>query len=199
MNDIKQNSNRSEIPIGEKRDIRPVVNGGTTKVKKKNGLYGLTDTLISEDARNVKSFVVQDVLVPAIKNTIVDIVTNAVTMIFGGGAAHTKGGYSASKISYGGYYEQRNRSNYQPEYARSRFDHDDIIFQTRGDAEAMLDEMCHVIERYGVVRVSDMYDMAQLTQPFTSEKYGWSNLRSAGVDRVRDGYVLRLPKAMPLD
>ena len=59
--------------------------------------------------------------------------------------------------------------------------------------------MQDVIDSYGVVTVADMYDMAQLTQPYTSNKYGWMNIRNAEVKRVSDGYIIKLPKAMPID
>ena len=34
---------------------------------------------------------------------------------------------------------------------------------------------------------------------YTDNKYGWTHLRSADVQRVRDGYLLKLPKALPFD
>ena len=74
----------------------------------------------------------------------------------------------------------------------------DITFETRGDAEAVLEQMDDVIDRYGIVTVADMYDMADLTAPYTSNKYGWTSINSAEVVRVRDGYILKLPKATDL-
>ena len=55
------------------------------------------------------------------------------------------------------------------------------------------------LDQYGVVKVADMYDAAGLTAPFTANKYGWTSLRNAETVRVRDGYIIKLPKAMPLD
>ena len=50
-----------------------------------------------------------------------------------------------------------------------------------------------------MVTVADMYDMADVPAPFTSSKYGWTNISRAETKRVRDGYILELPKAMPID
>ena len=61
------------------------------------------------------------------------------------------------------------------------------------------DEMVEIIDQYGFVTVADMYDMADLPAPYTSSKYGWTNIRTAETIRGRDGYVLKLPKAMPID
>ena len=62
------------------------------------------------------------------------------------------------------------------------------------------EQMLDIIERYGFVTVADVYDMADLTAPYTSNKYGWTNIRNAETMRLRDGgFVLKLPKAMPID
>lgn len=50
-----------------------------------------------------------------------------------------------------------------------------------------------------MVTVADMYDLAGLTAPFTAQRYGWFNIRTAEVIRGRDGYYLKMPKAMPID
>ena len=74
------------------------------------------------------------------------------------------------------------------------------MFETRGEAEMVREQMLDIIERYGFVTVADVYDMADLTAPYTSNKYGWTNIRNAETMRLRDGgFVLKLPKAMPID
>ena len=59
--------------------------------------------------------------------------------------------------------------------------------------------MQDMIDRYGVVRVDDMYDMAGLTAPYTSHRYGWTSVRNAESVRVRDGYIIKMPRAVPID
>ena len=59
--------------------------------------------------------------------------------------------------------------------------------------------MDHMLNRYGLVRVGDLYDMADRTAPYTSNDYGWTSLNRVDVVRVRDGYILKLPKATPID
>jgi hypothetical protein len=38
-----------------------------------------------------------------------------------------------------------------------------------------------------------------ITGNYTDNKYGWTDIRSASVNRTRDGYALKLPKALPLN
>ena len=42
--------------------------------------------------------------------------------------------------------------------------------------------------------VRDLYEMVGIRAAHTDEKYGWVDIRDARVDRVRDGYVLDLPR-----
>lgn len=182
----------------EDKKITPVVSGAA-KVKKKSEVKKLTDVFISEDISTVKSYALMEVLVPAIKKAISDIVTNGIDMILYGEAGHSKK-HGASKISYGSYYKgDRERRDYTANRVRGALDYDDIIFDTRGDAEAVLTAMDDVIEQYGVVSVGDLYDLAEVsTTNYAVNKYGWDDIRSASVVRVRDGYMIKLPRALPL-
>ena len=180
----------------EERQIKKVVQG-TAKTRKKSGIHNLTEVFVSEDAGNVKSYLREDVLIPGIRKILYTIISEGAHMIFLGGAGARKG-VGSSKISYRDFYEQKDVVR-RPETTRNRFDHDDILFDSRGDAEAVLDEMIEVIGKYGLVTVADMYDMAQLSQPYTSNRYGWTNLSSAEVKRVGGGYILDLPKAKPIE
>ena len=49
------------------------------------------------------------------------------------------------------------------------------------------------------VKIADLYDLVGMDSNYTDNRYGWTNLRSAQVVRVRDGYLLKLPKALPLN
>ena len=200
MKNIKPNSHKARAMESEKKEIRPVVSGAA-KTKKKNGLHNLKDAIISEDASSVGSYVFMEVLIPAIKNAIIDIVTDSVNMVFGGdGRSSRRSGVSTSHVNYRKYSEPRERYNTAPAPSRQRFDCDEIIFASKGDAEAVLSQMIDIMDSYdGVVTVADLYDLADLTQPYTANKYGWTNLRNATTQRVRDGYILKLPRPMPID
>ena len=52
---------------------------------------------------------------------------------------------------------------------------------------------------YGTVSVADLYDLVGISGNYTDNKYGWTNIRNAEPIRVRDGYMLKLPKALPLN
>ena len=199
MDKYKPNSHRSKTEQKEspnERKFEKVVSGETKT--KKNEMRKFKDVFISEDIGNVKSYIFMDVLVPAIKKAVSDIVRDGIDMILYGGSRRSSGS-SGSKVSYRNYYDHRD-DRYSPEpRTSSRFDYEDIVYTHRGDAEAVLAQMREAIEEYGLVSVAGMYDMADRTAPYTAYKYGWTSLRTAEVSRARDGYIIKLPKAMPID
>ena len=185
----------------EEKRVTKVVKG-PVKVKK-NEVRKFADIFISEDIASVKNYIFMDVLVPAIKKAVYDIVTNGIDMFLYGGSGKGKSSSAGSKVSYRSYYDQKNSNNsYRgSENVRSNsgFDYDDIIFINRGEAEAAKEQMQDTINRYGIVTVADLYDMAGLTAPYTSQKYGWMSMNNVEAVRVRDGYMLKLPRAVPID
>lgn len=183
----------------EGKKIEKVTHGPVT-TKKKSSVHKIANVLISEDAGSVKSHILSDVLVPAIKNTILDIITDSANMIFGG-SSNKRGNVPASKVSYGSFFgnNQRATNNTNRQPSRTAYSYDDLAFTHRADAMAVLDCLLEALDRYGQVTVADLYDAAGQSCEFTDHDYGWINLSTAYVDRTRDGYVIKLPRALPID
>lgn len=197
MAEYSSNSYRSKEQASE-RKIEKVVN---SKVKtKSNNARHLTNIFISEDACNVKSYLFMDVFVPALKKLVSDVVRDGIDMLLYGKTGGDKSRKSGTYVSYSNYSgSRRDERRDGDSRVRTRFDYDDLVFESRGEAEAVRQQMEDVIDRYGLVTVADMYDMADLTAPYTASKYGWTSIRTAEVTRVKDGYILKLPKAGPID
>ena len=200
--DYKPNSHKAkeEQRNQEEKKIEKVVKG-PVKVKKKGELSKLADIFISEDAKNVKSYVLMDVLVPAIKKAISDIVTDGVDMILYGTSGRGKKRSTAEKISYRSYYDRRDDDR-RPSSDRTtrRYSYDEVTIDTRGEAEEVLTRMGEVIDTYGVISVADFYEMVGVKSEYTDHKYGWNSIRNADIVRVvGGGYMIRLPKAMAID
>lgn len=195
MEEYKSNSHKSKEEKAEKK-VEKVVTG-SVKSKKKNEIRKFADVFISEDIENVKSYILQDIIVPAIKKAISDVVTNGIDMILYGETGKTKKSNS-SRVSYRDYYSSNDRRSTYSSTRRS-YSYDDIILDNRGEAEEVLMKMDELIDAYGVASVGDLYDLVGITGDYTDNKYGWTNLRSAQAVRTRDGYLLKLPKALPLN
>lgn len=201
MEDYKSNSDKARQEQQSEKKVEAVITGAA-KTRKKGEMQKFADVFIAEDANNVKSYILMEVIVPAVKKAISDIVTTGIDMILYGEAGHSKKNGTASKVSYRNYYDQgtdRVRAG-SVGNRRNTPDYDDILFDTRGDAEAVLDAMNDIISQYGTVSVSDFYDLARVPNDnFTMNRYGWTNISGATAVRVRDGYILKLPRAIPLN
>ena len=128
---------------------------------------------------------------PTIKKTITEIVD----MILYGGSSK-RGRSIASKVSYRNYYDEpRTRDNARP---LNVYDYDDVILESRGDAEEVLNQLNDLIDVYRIASVADLYDLVGVTPNYTDFKYGWTNLANAEVVRTRDGYKIKLPRALPI-
>lgn len=192
-NSHKSRERRNEI-VPEKK-VEKVISG-SARSKKKSGLQKLTNVFISEDVDDVKSYIFEDVVIPAVKDIILDTVKACL------GVSSTKGRNTpSSRIGYRKCYDERTRRDSgSSSRVRSGYEYDDIIIDNRGEAEEVLDRMDELIATYGMVSVADYYDLVGVTGNYTDNKYGWTDIRSAYVVRAgREGYMIKLPKALPLN
>ena len=201
FSNYKPNSHKSKEEASEReKRVEKMEIQGNVKVKSKSEVSKLADVFISEDAANVKNFILMDILIPTIKKTLYDIVTNTFDMVlFGGKGTRSDRRPSGSYVSYNRYSDRKDSDRYESRSSRNSFNYSDIIFDNRGAAEEVLSQMDDALERYPYVTVADLFDLVGQSCDFTCQKYGWTNLRNAEVVRVRDGYMIKLPKALPID
>lgn len=204
MDDFVPNSHKfkeeKKNQLSERKERKPIekVTKGKVKVKKKSELHKFASSFVSEDVSKVKSYVIGDVLIPAIKKAISDIITNGIDMILYGETGRSRRS-SSSRVSYSKYYDDcRDDRRSDSSSLRSRYDVDDVLFETRDEAKDVLERMDELIDTYGVASIADFYDLAGVTGNYTDNKYGWTNLSAADVVRVRDGFMIKLPRVRPL-
>ena len=186
----QSNSKKSKINTVEDKNKVDKIVKGKVKTKKKNGILA---SFINDDLQDIKKYIVEDVLIPTIKKTITDVVKNSIDMFFYGEVSRSNRSNS-SRISYSSYYD-RDR---EPRSRRNSLLIDDIVLESRAEAEEVLDRLDEMIEEFGMASVLNLYDLIGVTAPFTADKYGWTDIRNATAVRVRDGYLLKLPRVMPL-
>lgn len=202
-------SNSNSIKKEEKKKPEKIIKGSAVQQKKSFGKR-LLDIFIEDDTRSVGDYIAHDVLIPAAKALICDIVGwggFAEMILFGG----SKGGsrYTKGRGSGGGTYTNYNNisfrsGNQKPEReisreGRAKQDIGEIVLETRGEAEDVLSHMVDQIADYGEVTIGYLYDLVGIESNYTDDKYGWRDLRSSDVNRVRRGYALNLPRPQLLE
>lgn len=193
--------------------LSPVVTGQVSRQKKSLGRRFRETFIGGTDAQTVWSYVAFNVLVPAAKDMLADAASQGVErMLFGDSYSPRRrgGGFQGptnnTVVNYSGM-SSRSRlvpQNNDPRTPLSRpvrrqHDFDDFLLPTRVEADAVIEGLSHVLERYGQASVSDLYDLLNITGDYTDEKWGWSDLRTARVTRVHNGYLLTLPQPEPLN
>ena len=197
----KANAEASSV---EKKVDKPITSQASRK--KKGAARKFTDTFLAEDAHNVGEFVLTDVIIPLFKDLCFNALSTAASIVLFGERGMSTRRPTADRYSYGGNrgYTNYNRASErrdrpQPIRPRNTYSYDDICLATRGEADAVLYRMDELIDQYGQVSIGDLYDLVDITGSFTDYKYGWTDLRTADAVRTRDGYLLKLPRAIALD
>lgn len=195
MNDtlnIKSNSHKSRER--ERQTVKPVAKA---TIKKQSEFSKILNGFLGDSLIDIKSHAVNDVIIPTIKRLILD----AVQSVLYPGEPRCSSKRPASKISYDSY----SNTNYERERNNRRstrnggFSYDQIVFDTYDEARRVLMNLDELMDRYGSVRVADLYDLAELDHDWTMNDYGWRDIRNASIAAVRDGYIIRMPQARPLD
>lgn len=211
MQDFPGNSQkgraRPTVPIPEER---PKVERITEATQKKRGLgRKFKETIILGSTRDTVDYMIVDIVVPAIKDTIVDALQGGVERLFNGDSVRhrrssTPSAYSAvPRVNYQG---MSSSPTTQPAprmlSRRSRTMHDfgEIIIDSRREAEEVRDQMYEILSRLGVVHVADLYEMTNIRSSHVDQKWGWTSLQGTKLVRTRDGrFLLDLPEPEALN
>lgn len=178
------------------KEVVPITKGNVIKRQQP-----LISRIFGENFRSVGSYVLWDVLIPAAKTTFLDIVNNGIEMAFWGepDRRHIRRDKSRSYVSYNSIYSGRDRRPERTASAKARSRFDDVVIDSRSEAEDVLSHLVDLIETYDIATVADFYTVVGLNADWSDHKYGWDNLSKASVARVREGYIIDLPRPVPLN
>lgn len=174
---------------------------GTVKSNEKSGLSKAMGNFFVRDIHEAGEYICRNLIVPKLRSFVDEVITGAVHAVLGGGSGKSQGGGKTNYDYNARYVPSKSREDYSRyEYDRVDYDFRDITFESRADAENVLDTLHKDLNKYKYVSVADLYDYAGLNyNNRQGRKYGWSDLRSADIVSVRDGWAIRMPPVMPLD
>lgn len=200
----------------QKEEVKPVTKA---KVKKKGFFRKTKDFLFSGDTRDVKDYIIEETVKPAIRDGIYDVVMNFVEgMIFGETSRRRRKSGSnkyEKNSSYTSYY--KNSSKYERDDRKERrerrhLDLDNIEFtdpdkKPKENWEDALDVkagMVNRINRYGSASVQDLADFVEVTSDqWMSVEWGWDDVEEfeSGciIKKIRGGAVMMVPPPIHLD
>lgn len=179
----------------------------TVGVRKRKSLRKqFAETFFAGDIKSTVKYVTFDVLLLSFREMVLDAI-NAGSERLMLGDSRRRGihppvsgptGYvSYNRYAMGGASRVGAPQRVMSRMARARHDFDEIILQSRTEAEEVIDRLFDLVGRYGTATVADLYELVGLTASHTDNKWGWSDLRGSGVTRVSTGYLLDLPEPQP--
>jgi hypothetical protein len=150
-------------------------------------------------------YMVVNSVVPAMKEMMLDAVNAGVERLIYGESRPGRRSPAAGPLGYVAYNRMQQRGpeprtqTQLPRPSRMRHAFDEIVINSRQEAEEVLDQMYDVISRYEAVTVADLYELTGLESSHADQKWGWEDLRGSSVGRVRGGgYLLELPDPIVL-
>lgn len=210
MENLPSNSNEPRAKrtgAAEERHFDRIIETPVIRQKKTLGAR-LRDLLFNGD--NIVEYVMNEVLLPAFKDTMSDAVSTAVNRaLFGESDARARKPSSTRSSAFGGtshtnYNRYSTPSRHEttrslPRRGRTANAFETIIFATRVEAQIIMDQMEKSVEKFGMVSVRDLYEMVGESFHYTDNDFGWTDLSSARIRQVRNGWMFVLPDPEPLE
>lgn len=204
----KANGGGKRVPESREK-VSPIVKRDQVVSTKKPLGKKFAETFMTEDTKDVKSWLLMDVIIPGVKNTILDILS----MMFFGEVDSRRGRGRRRKDDdrrdYSSYYSgsssSRNRLDSRRRRDDSYYDSDDrvdfrnIVLRNRGDAEDLIEEMRRRIKVEGSVSVATLLDLVDVPGRYTDNNWGWDDDRDIGIRRVSSGYLIDVAEPKYLD
>lgn len=194
------NSSYSSIrPIAKGQPIEnePVkVVKGTVKEKKKSLAEKIADAFIATDGKDIGDYFLFDVLIPGLKRGVEDLVHMLLYSDKKSGKIERSRGESRIKrVEYSSLYDRR-RDEEEALTASVRASRNaTLIFDTRKDAEDVLDMVADRIEDAGFATLKYYFSISGMPTDWTQTKWGWHDVSGAKILQNSDGrYVLKMPR-----
>ena len=195
----------------KKDELVPVVNKDDVMLSKKPLSSKFADAFISDSAKDVKDYIVMDVIIPGIKDTII----NCLEMIFFGSTTGRgrssritrlnsentsyRAFYQSDYDSYGAPRRRERRDRYRDDGYSDRIDYRNIVVRDRGSAEEIVSKLRGRIEKYGEATKSDLFELIDIPSSHVDNNWGWTDPRDIGIRRVTSGYLIDVADAVYLE
>ena len=203
-------SRQQQVDIQEQPQKEKMEQIATGKKVERSAGSKILSAYFAEDLRNICHEVLYEVIIPASKNAISDTICNFVDIaLFGQTRGRTTAGSVKRITPYSSLYSNNVSSNRIVKYndiseqrhanrGLGGYSYQEVVLATRPEAEDVLAHMRLYLDRYQVVTVADLYDAVGEVPDMIDNKWGWTDLSGAAVQRCSDGFILRMPRIEPI-
>lgn len=185
-----------------KKEIKAVVSGA--KKVQRPASRRFFDYLFAESPKDLAKKVGRDVVVPRVKAGFEQAFNEFLSgMLWGNGMARPPSNLVQGAVIRPGGGINYNAASTQPSsmtqarqaiVSQSSGNYQDLVLPSQGFAETLLANLIDLLNQYRVVAVADLYELAGMTPAISDNSYGWTSLDTARISKVRDGFLLELPR-----
>jgi hypothetical protein len=192
----------AELPPEGVRKLSPVPGLNKEDVIRKKKPLGqrIRDTFFAKDSANVITYLLKDVLVPALQDLVTDMVKQGIERAVYGevqSPRRTRGSAQRTHVSYNQPSvirpAQTSFVGRRPAAQTSSVDIGQIVVPDMVQAQLIAEQLFETVEQYGTASVANLYELLNQTAVVTDHKWGWHDLSTMEVKRVREGYWVVLP------
>ncbi len=189
MEDYTGNSRKERDKKQNQRTPQERVVSGEVVQKPKSVGRKFKDIFFGGDAKHAAQYVVAEVLLPSLRNLLVDAVTRGSERLVYG---ETRGrrptqytNYGGTRYSVGGPTNpwsrpEQSRVPLPPRGRQNRHDINDIIVTTREEADLVMERMIDILDKYQVASLGDLYELLGLPKKISTtsgDGHIWETLR----------------------
>lgn len=192
------------VPEQPKKDIKPVIAPGVAVQVKRPASRRFFDFLFAESPKQLGAKIGRDVIVPRIKAGFEEAANSFLAGMLWGDSANRPmsnivrnaamrgGGFNYNGVSVSGGTPMQQAM--QASAPRSSGNYQDLVLPTQQFAEMILANAYDLLNQYRMVAVGDLYEIAGITPAPSDNAYGWTSLDGSRISKVREGYLLELPR-----
>lgn len=154
------------------------------------------------DMNTAAQYVARDVLLPALRNLLVDVISKgADRLIYGESSRRPSPPSYAPRIQYNNpIYRHQPNVHVPSQRPIDRWSRggerrvvDNIVVSSKADADAVIEQLINIFDSYDMVSLADLYETLGMPTSHVDHKWGWTNLSNIESRQVRDGYHISLP------
>lgn len=193
----KEQEEKAEVSSPE---VKRITSG---KKQKKSLGTRFKETFIEEDSDSVGAYILWDVLIPAAKETIADLVSGSINMLLFGDSSSRGSRRGKSRVAFKDY---STKISYKDDDRRrkggrkSRKFAEDVLIEDEEDESArkialrIIADMDDMIQDYGKCTLAAYYEMVGCDWDYTDKNWGWHDLSGVKPRTVRGGVIIDLPE-----
>ena len=203
--DYQGNSNKDKR-VSEKiavpaREPKEKVVTGSVIVKEKGLGTRFKGIFFGGDFDTAARYVAAEVLLPALRNLLVDVVSKgADRLIYGDSGPRRRGAITTSYTPRVQYNNPAARTAYLPDQApirkweeRGTKSAAGWIVSSKADADLIAERVVDIVDSYEVVSLADVLEMLGLPSTPIDNKWGWARLPNIDIKQVREGWEISFP------